>query len=141
MTRGGAPAVNDPTTTVPALDRIEDGLLRLAGPALLLDDAGHPGSRPQPQRADIISLTVETFLHRAGRRTRRSCAAAQRPVDRPLAAAPAERRASVVVRQEALGRLSAAALSDPLLRRVASGSDQQGPGGANARCTGEERPS
>lgn len=102
---------------------------------------GTPDHVPQSQWADIVSLAVETFLHRAGSRTRRSCAAAQRPVDRQIAAAPAERRASVVVRQEALGRLSAAALSDPLLRRVASGSDQQGPGGANARGTGEERPS
>lgn len=143
--RALSPAVNHPTTTVQALDRIEDGLLRLtAGPSAppcCSTTRGTPDHVPQSQWADIVSLTVETFLHRAGRRTRRSCAAAQRPVDRQIAAAPAERRASVVVRQEALGRLSAAALSDPLLRRVASRSDQQGPGGANARCTGEERPS
>ncbi|MER7811771.1 DUF2254 family protein [Streptomyces sp900116325] len=48
--RALSPAVNHPATTVQALDRIEDGLLRLAGrplgPALLLDDTGHPGSRP-----------------------------------------------------------------------------------------------
>ncbi|MFF5276185.1 DUF2254 family protein [Streptomyces sp. NPDC000133] len=141
--RALSPAVNDPTTTVQALDRIEDGLLRLAGrplgPTLLLDNAGHPGSRPP------ASMGGHRLPHRrnlpAQGRAPAARAAAQRPVGRPLAAVPADRRASVVVRQEALERLSAAALSDPLLRRVASGSAPQGPGGPNARGTGEERPS
>ncbi|WP_327127252.1 DUF2254 family protein [Streptomyces sp. NBC_01727] len=67
--RALSPAVNDPTTTVQALDRIEYGHLPLAGrPSahLAARQRGPPGSRPRPQWADIVSHTVETFPHRAG---------------------------------------------------------------------------
>lgn len=114
---------------------------RPLGPTLLLDDAGHPGSRP-PAAMGGHRLPHRRNLPAQGPAPRpqivRGGSTPCRPTARGRARGPA---GIVVVRQEALGRLSAAALSDPLLRRVAPGSDQQGPGGPNARGTGEERPS
>ncbi|MGY4917623.1 DUF2254 family protein [Streptomyces sp. 900116325] len=92
--RALSPAVNDPTTTVQALDRIEDGLLRLAGrplgPTLLLDNAGHPGSRPP------AAMGGHRLAHRrkpscSGPGARRSCGGSTpcRPAARGRARGPA----------------------------------------------------
>lgn len=113
--RALSPAPNDPTTTVLAQDRTEDGLLRLAGrslgPTWLLDHAGRPQDHvPQPQWVDIVSLAVDETVP-YGARAPAERAAAQRPVVRPLAAVPPDRRDSGVERQEDVGCLSAAALS------------------------------
>ncbi|MEV7283319.1 DUF2254 domain-containing protein [Streptomyces sp. NPDC093252] len=131
--RALSPAVNDPTTAVQALDQIEDGLLRLAGrplgPAWLLDRAGRPRVLcPASDWPGLVSLALdETLLYGAGNPqvARRLHAL----LDRVLAAAPAERRAPLLERREALRRLTAAGLPDPLLNEVAGRSDHQGLGG------------
>ncbi|MGW0910967.1 DUF2254 family protein [Streptomyces sp. NPDC002784] len=130
--RSLSPAVNDPTTAVQALDQIEEGLLRLArrplGPAWLLDRAGRPRVRcPAPQWADFVSLALdETLLY--------GCANPQvvrrlrALLDRVRAEASEDRAQPLDERRAALERLTATALPDPLLNRVASRPDSQGLG-------------
>ncbi|MFI9768149.1 DUF2254 domain-containing protein [Streptomyces sp. NPDC052415] len=130
--RSLSPAVNDPTTAVQALDQIEEGLLRLAGRPLgaawLLDRAGRPRVRcPAPQWPDFVSLAVdETLLYGCGnpqvvRRLRAL-------LDRVGAEAPEDRAQPLHERRAALDRLTATALPDPLLHRMASHPDSQGLG-------------
>lgn len=131
--RALSPAVNDPTTAVQALDQIEDALVRLTGRPLgdawLLDETGTPRvSYPAPRWQDFISLSLdETLLYGAGnpqvaRRMRALLA-------RVAAVAPEDRRATLDERLDALDRLVAVALPDPLLRGVAGTTDPQGLGG------------
>ncbi|MFE6361792.1 DUF2254 family protein [Streptomyces sp. NPDC057806] len=133
--RSLSPAVNDPTTAVQALDQIEEGLLRLAGrplgPAWLLDRAGRPRVRcPAPQWPDFVSLALdETLLYGCGnpqvvRRLRAL-------LDRVGAEAPKDRAQPLHERRAALDRLTATALPDPLLNRMASHPDSQGLGAPN----------
>ncbi|MCX5559765.1 DUF2254 domain-containing protein [Streptomyces sp. NBC_00038] len=137
--RALSPAVNDPTTAVQALDQIEDGLLRLAGrplgPTWLLDGSGRPRiSCPAPHWADFVSLALdETLLY--GSPNPQIVRRLRALLDHLLVAAPEDRREPLVERREALQRLSATALSDPLLSRVASEPDRQGLGGPPAPST------
>ncbi|MFI9025377.1 DUF2254 domain-containing protein [Streptomyces sp. NPDC053560] len=132
--RALSPAVNDPTTAVQALDQIEDVLLRLArrplGPAWLLDKHGRPRIHsPAPEWPDLISLALdETLLYGAANPqiVRRLYAL----FDRLLAATTGDRRAPVTERRQALERLAATGLPDPLLRSVAVQPDPHGLGGA-----------
>ncbi|MFI8996569.1 DUF2254 family protein [Streptomyces sp. NPDC053542] len=130
--RALSPAVNDPTTAAQALDQIEDVLLRLAdrplGPAWLLDGTGRPRvSCPGPQWPDLVSLALdETLLYGSGNPlvVRRLHGLLHR-----LHVATAEdRKATVTERRQALERLAAAALPDPLLNRVATRPERHGPG-------------
>ncbi|MBZ4018499.1 DUF2254 domain-containing protein [Streptomyces purpurogeneiscleroticus] len=134
--RALSPAVNDPTTAAQALDQIEDVLLRLSdrplGPAWLLDGAGRPRiSYPAPQWSDLVSLALdETLLYGSANPlvVRRLHALLHR-----LHIATAEdRKASVAERQQALERLAATALPDPLLNRVATRPGRDDPGAGRA---------
>ncbi|PZT69017.1 hypothetical protein DN402_16935 [Streptomyces sp. SW4] len=130
--RSLSPAVNDPTTAVQALDQIEDALLRLAGrplgPAWLLDRAGRPRVRcPGPDWPEFVSLALdETLLY--GSSNPQVVRRLRALLDRLLAEVPDGRRAPVGERRAALDRMAAAALTDPLLHRVASRADARGLG-------------
>ncbi|GAA2941594.1 DUF2254 domain-containing protein [Streptomyces enissocaesilis] len=137
--RGLSPAMNDPTTAVQALDQIEDVLLRLSdrpvGPAWLVDGEGEARvSYPAPQWPDFVAVALdETLAYGASnlQTVRRLRALLDGLVD----AAPADRKAAVVERRQALGRLAETALADPFLREAASHPDPQGLGGPNPRGT------
>lgn len=134
--RALSPAVNDPTTAVQALDQIEDSLLRLAGrplgPAWLTDAKGTPRVFcPAPDWAGLLSLALdETLLYGASnpQTVRRLHALLQRL----LATAPAHRQPALTERSDALDRLAAATLTDPLLKRIVARPDRQGLGGTLA---------
>ncbi|MQY11135.1 hypothetical protein SRB5_12490 [Streptomyces sp. RB5] len=135
--RALSPAVNDPTTAVQVLDEIEDNLLRITGrplgPAWLTDRSGRPRVFcPEPGWEEFVSVALdETILYGAGNpQTVRRLHAL---FDRLLAVAPADRRAAPAARAAALDRLSAAALTDPLMTRLAGRPDPQGLGGAVAQ--------
>ncbi|MFG3531310.1 DUF2254 domain-containing protein [Streptomyces sp. NPDC047917] len=135
--RALSPAVNDPTTAVQALDQIEDALLRLAprplGDAWLLDGSGTPRvSYPAPDWADFVSLALdETLLY--GSSNPQVVRRLRALLERVSAAAPPPRRPELARRTAALERLSATALSDPLLAAVADVPDHQGLGGPAPR--------
>ncbi|MEL5956924.1 DUF2254 family protein [Streptomyces sp. CLV115] len=135
--RALSPAVNDPTTAVQALDQIEDALLRLAprplGDAWLLDGGGTPRvSYPAPGWADFVSLALdETLLY--GSSNPQIVRRLRALLERVSAAAPQSRRPELARRTAALERLSATALSDPLLAAVADVPDHQGLGGPAPR--------
>lgn len=132
--RALSPAVNDPTTAVQALDQVEDALLRLAGrplgPVWLLDKAGRPRVHsPAPQWGDLVSLALdETLLH--GSANPQIVRRLHALFDRLLAVTGEDRREPVAERRQALERLAATRLPDPLLRGVATRSDPHGLGGA-----------
>lgn len=135
--RALSPAVNDPTTAVQALDHIEDALLRLTrrplGDAWLLDGSGTPRvSYPAPGWADFVSLALdETLLY--GSSNPQVVRRLRALLERVTAAAPQSRRPELARRTAALDRLSATALSDPLLSAVADVPDHQGLGGSAPR--------
>ena len=69
--RALSPAVNDPTTAVQALDRLEEVLVELhrrdPGPVLVLDDRGAPAGRvPAPTWTDYLELAVTEIRHYGG---------------------------------------------------------------------------
>ncbi|MEU6114223.1 DUF2254 domain-containing protein [Streptomyces sp. NPDC047117] len=134
--RALSPAVNDPTTAVQALDQIEDVLLRLAnrplGPAWLLDKHGRPRIHsPAPEWPDLVSLALdETLLY--GSANPQIVRRLHALFDRLLAATTddrGDRRAPITERRQALERLAATCLPDPLLRSVATQPDPHGLGG------------
>ncbi|MFG2218630.1 DUF2254 family protein [Streptomyces sp. NPDC048685] len=135
--RALSPAVNDPTTAVQALDQIEDALLRLSrrslGDAWLLDGSGTPRvSYPAPGWADFVSLALdETLLY--GSSNPQVVRRLRALLEHVTAAAPQSRRPELARRTAALDRLSATALSDPLLSAVADVPDHQGLGGSAPR--------
>lgn len=137
--RGLSPAMNDPTTAVQALDQIEDVLLRLAGhpvgPAWLVDgDGAARVSCPAPQWPDFVAVALDETLS-YGASNVQTVRRLRALLDAVIDAAPADRRAVVIERRQALGRLADAALTDPFLREVASRPDAQGLGGPNRRDT------
>ncbi|MGW7642474.1 DUF2254 domain-containing protein [Streptomyces bobili] len=131
--RALSPAINDPTTAIEALDQIEDVLLRLAdrahGPYWLVDEAGRPRvSCPAQHWPDLVSLALdETLLY--GSANPQTVRRLHALLDRLLAATADDRRAPLAERREALHRLAATALHDPLLNAVAAQPDPQGLGG------------
>jgi uncharacterized membrane protein len=131
--RALSPAINDPTTAIEALDQIEDVLLRLAdrahGPYWLVDEAGRPRvSCPAQHWPDLVSLALdETLLY--GSANPQTVRRLHALLDRLLAATAEDRRAPLAERREALHRLAATALPDPLLNAVAARPDPQGLGG------------
>ncbi|MGI5473039.1 DUF2254 family protein [Streptomyces sp. CA-132043] len=135
--RALSPAVNDPTTAVQALDQIEDVLVRLAdrplGPAWLLDKHGRQRVHSlAPEWPDLISLALdETLLY--GSANPQIVRRLHALFDRLLAATTddrGDRRAPITERRQALERLAATGLPDPLLRSVAAEPDPHGLGGA-----------
>ncbi|MFJ7945442.1 DUF2254 family protein [Streptomyces sp. NPDC096354] len=138
-----SPAPNDPTTTVLAQDRTEDGLLPLAGrplgPTWLLDHAGRLQDHvPQPQWVDIVSLAVyETVPYRTGhpqsvRRLNALSSGHSRPCPRTGGLWCRAPGGTGVPERRRAERPPAAP------SRLRSG--RQGPGGPNARGTGNECP-
>ncbi|MEV5488472.1 DUF2254 family protein [Streptomyces bobili] len=131
--RALSPAVNDPTTAIEALDQIEDVLRRLAdrahGPYWLVDEAGRPRvSCPAPYWPDLVSLALdETLLY--GSANPQTVRRLHALLDHLLAATADDRGAPLAERREALHRLAATALPDPLLNAVAAQPDPQGLGG------------
>jgi uncharacterized membrane protein len=134
--RALSPAVNDPTTAVQALDQIEDGLLRLAnrplGPAWLLDPDQHPRVfLPAPRWPDLVGLALdEALLY--GAANPQTARRLRTLLNRLLASAPEDRKAPLLERRDALSRMTAAALPDPLFHRLADHPDLQGHGDAPA---------
>lgn len=126
--RALSPAVNDPITAAQALDQIEDVLLRLSdrplGPAWLLDGTGRPRiACPAPRWPDLLSLALdETLLY--GSTNPLIVRRLHALLYRLHVAAAEDRKASVAERQQALERLAATALPDPLLNRVATRPDR-----------------
>ncbi|MFJ4849569.1 MULTISPECIES: DUF2254 family protein [unclassified Streptomyces] len=134
--RALSPGINDPTTAVQALDQIENALLRLAhrplGPVWLVDAHDTPRVRLHaPQWEDLVSLALdETLLY--GSSTPQTVRRLNALLLSLLSAAPPSRRPPITDRAEALERLAAARLPDPLLHHVASQPDRQGLGGTAA---------
>ncbi|MFI9604037.1 DUF2254 domain-containing protein [Streptomyces sp. NPDC052043] len=130
--RALSPAINDPTTAVQALHQIEDALLRLAqrplGPTWLLDAHGTPRVlHPAPQWPDLVSLALdETLLY--GSSSPQTARRLQALLQRLRATAPPNRLPALTEREQALRRLIAEHLTDPLLMHLASQPDQQGLG-------------
>lgn len=133
--RALSPAVNDPTTAIQALDQIEDVLLRLSGrplgPVWLLDGSGRPRiSCPAQHWPGLISLALdETLLY--GSSNPQLVRRLRALLDRLLASVDADRLPPLDARRQALDRLAATALPDPLLRAVATHPDPHGLGGTD----------
>ena len=132
--RALSPAVNDPTTAVQALDRLEALLVELhrrdPGPVLVLDDDGAPAGRvPAPTWTDYLELAVTEIRH-YGCGSVQVCRRLNALHEHLLAEVDGPARARVELERRLLGRALAAAFPDPEDQAVAAGSDRLGLGGA-----------
>ena len=130
--RALSPAVNDPTTAVQALDRIE-GLLvelyrRAPGPVLVLDGDGVPRGRvPAPTWNAYLELAVTEIRHygaesaQVGRRLHAL-------YDHLLAEVDEEARARVELERRLLGEAQARTFPDPAELAIMARPDRLGLG-------------
>ena len=112
--RALSPAVNDPTTAVQALDRLEELLVELhrrdPGPVLVLDDHGGPAGRvPAPTWTDYLELAVTEIRH-YGSGSIQVCRRLHALHDHLLTETDGPARARVELEQRLLERALAAAL-------------------------------
>jgi uncharacterized membrane protein len=132
--RALSPAVNDPTTAVQALDRLE-GLLvelhrRAPGPLVVLDGGGVPAGRvPAPTWTDYLELALTEIRHYGGGSVQ-VCRRLHALYDHLLAEVDEPARARVELERRLLARALAAAFPDPEDQAVAARSDRLGLGAA-----------
>jgi uncharacterized membrane protein len=132
--RALSPAVNDPTTAVQALDRLEALLVELhrrtPGPLVVLDGDGVPAGRvPAPTWTDYLELALTEIRHYGGgsvQVSRRLHAL----YDHLLAEVDEPARARVEHERRLLVRALAAAFPDPEDQAVAARPDRLGLGAA-----------
>ena len=132
--RALSPAVNDPTTAVQALDRLEELLVVLhrrdPGPVLVLDEHGAPAGRvPAPTWTDYLELAVTEIRH-YGSGSIQVCRRLHALHDHLLAEADGPARARVEVERRLLERALATAFGDPEDQAAATRSDRLGLGAA-----------
>ncbi|HKG62994.1 MAG TPA: DUF2254 family protein, partial [Solirubrobacteraceae bacterium] len=132
--RALSPAVNDPTTAVQALDRLE-GLLvelhrRAPGPLVVVDADGLPAGRvPAPTWTDYLELALTEIRHYGGGSVQ-VCRRLHALYDHLLAELDEPARARVEVERRLLARTLAVAFPDPEDQAVAARSDRLGLGAA-----------
>ena len=132
--RALSPAVNDPTTAVQALDRLEELLVELhrrdPGPVLVLDDHGVPAGRvPAPTWTDYLELAVTEIRHYGGGSVQ-VCRRLHALHDHLLAEVDGPARARIELERRLTGKALAAAFPDPEDQALAARSDRLGLGGA-----------
>ena len=132
--RGLSPAINDPTTAVQAIDRIETLLLELhgrrLGPFAVEDPRGSPrGFVPAPTWEEYVDLALTEIRHygagapQVARRLRALYAAL-------LAVVSESERPRIELEEELLDEALSAAVPDPRMREILSRPDALGLGGA-----------
>ena len=133
--RALSPAVNDPTTAVQALDRLEELLVELhrrdPGPVLVLDEHGGPAGRvPAPGWTDYLELAVTEIRHYGGGSIQ-VCRRLHALHEHLLAEVDGPARARVELEQRLLERAVAASFPDAEDRAAAARSDRLGLGAAD----------
>ena len=135
--RALSPAINDPTTAVQVLDRIEDLLVdlhrRRPGPSLVLDDDGEPRGRvPAPTWTEYLELGLTEIRHygmesiQIGRRL-------QAVYDRLAQETGDDEQARVELERRLLDQALDARFTDERERAIAGRPDHMGLGAASGR--------
>jgi len=132
--RALSPAINDPTTAVQALDRIESLLVELAprhpGPSLVVDGDGTPrGIVPAPRWAAYVELGL-TEIRRYGADSPQIVRRLNALYDRLLAVAGPGERPRIELERRLLGRAVLATFPDAHERAIVEQPDRLGLGGA-----------
>ncbi len=131
--RALSPAVNDPTTAVQALDRLE-GLLvelhrRAPGPLMVVDREGVPAGRvPAPTWTDYLELAVTEIRHYGGGSVQ-VCRRLHALYDHLLAEVDGPARSRVELERRLLEKALAGAFPDPEDQALATRPDRLGLGG------------
>ena len=131
--RALSPAVNDPTTAVQALDRLE-GLLvelhrRAPGPLVVLDRDGVPAGRvPAPTWTDYLELAVTEIRHYGGGSVQ-VCRRLHALYDHLLAEVDGPARSRVELERRLLETALAGAFPDAEDQALATRPDRLGLGG------------
>jgi len=132
--RALSPAVNDPTTAVQALDRIETLLLELAlrdpGPSILVDDGGTPRAAvPAPRWAAYMELGLME-IRRYGAGSPQIARRLHALYDRLGEVADAGERPRIELERRLLDAALAETFPDPEERAIVARPDRLGLGGA-----------
>jgi uncharacterized membrane protein len=132
--RALSPAVNDPTTAVQALDRIETLLVELAprrpGPALLVDDSGTPRALvPAPRWAAYMELGLME-IRRYGVESPQIVRRLRALYDRLVTVVDASERPRIELERRLLAEAAAAGFPDREERAILEHPDRLGIGGA-----------
>ena len=132
--RGLSPAVNDPTTAVQSIDRIEALLLELhgreTGSSLVVDSEGVPrGEFPAPTWAEYLDLGVMEIRH-YGAASAQVARRLQALYDRLLEVVDESQRVNVELQRRLLDEAVAKAFPDPVEREMLRRPDRLGLGGA-----------
>jgi uncharacterized membrane protein len=133
--RALSPAINDPTTAVQVVDRIEDLLVdlhrRRPGPSLVLDRDGRPrGQVPAPTWTEYLELGLTEIRHygsdsiQIGRRL-------QAAYDRLAQEAEGDAAARVELERRLLEQALDARFTDPSERAIAARPDRMGLGASD----------
>ena len=131
--RALSPAVNDPTTAVQALDRLE-GLLvelhrRAPGPLVVVDREGVPAGRvPAPTWTDYLEIAVTEIRHYGGGSVQ-VCRRLHALYDHLLAEVDEPARSRVELERRLLEKALAGAFPDPEDQALATRPDRLGLGG------------
>jgi uncharacterized membrane protein len=133
--RALSPAINDPTTAVQALDRIETLLVDLAprhpGPSFLVDDDGAPRALvPAPRWAAYMELGL-TEIRRFGGASPQVVRRLRALYDRLDEVADAAERPRIDLERSLLAEAVASAFPDPRERAIVEHPDRLGLGGAS----------
>lgn len=136
-----SPAINDPTTAVQVLDRIEAFLQAVAVTKLqathaVADAAGvrrliFPGRTWE----DFLSLAV-TEIREYGANSTQVCRRLRALLDNLLLTVPLERQAAIRAQLYRLDATIERSFADPAARALAAGSDRQGIGGRSVEASG-----
>jgi uncharacterized membrane protein len=146
--RALSPAVNDPTTAVQALDRIEALLVELAprhpGPSVVVDDGGIPRAVVlAPRWADYVELGLME-IRRYGEASPQIVRRLNALYDRLCEVVDESEQARVELERRLLGEAVMEAFPDPDEREIVERSDRLGLGGprppARARPATTRRP-
>ena len=132
--RALSPAVNDPTTAVQAIDRIESLLAELAtrrpGPSLVVDDDGIPRATvPAPRWAAYMELGLME-IRRYGADSPQIVRRLNALYDHLLAVAGSDERPRIELERRLLAQAALAAFPDPHERAIVEQPDRLGLGGA-----------
>ena len=132
--RALSPAINDPTTAVQALDRIESLLAELAprhpGPSLVVDGDGTPRAIvPAPRWAAYMELGL-TEIRRYGADSPQIVRRLNALYDRLLAVAGSGERPRIELERRLLGQAGLATFPDAHERAIVEQPDRLGLGGA-----------
>ncbi|HEX2409852.1 MAG TPA: DUF2254 domain-containing protein [Solirubrobacteraceae bacterium] len=132
--RALSPAINDPTTAVQALDRIESLLAELAtrrpGPSLVIDGDGTPRAIvPAPRWAAYMELGLME-IRRCGAESPQIVRRLNALYDRLLAVAGSGERPRIELERRLLGQAVLATFADAHERAIVEQPDRLGLGGA-----------